>query len=138
VIPDITQMAVDLGTCDDRSSTRLEIFRAMSRERISLDLINISGDRLFFIIQDDHAPQAAALLDRMGLRYETREECAKVSCVGIGMKGTPGVMARIQEAFCDAGVEIMHSTDSHITICCLIRRADVNAAVKAVQEKFNL
>jgi aspartate kinase len=138
VIKDVTHIAVDLASFENRSKARLDLFQAMAACGISLDLINISGTKLFFIVQDEHAQRTTALIEDRGMRCEAKRSCAKVSCVGIGMKGTPGVMARIQEAFCEAGVEILHSTDSHITICCLIKRDDIDAAVKAVHDKFNL
>jgi len=49
-----------------------------------------------------------------------REPCAKLSIVGAGMRGTPGVMAKVVKALTDAGVEIIHSTDSNITISVLV------------------
>ena len=47
-------------------------------------------------------------------------------------------MAAIQEALAGSGVNILQSTDSHITISCLVKQRDVRKAVSALADKFNL
>jgi aspartate kinase len=74
----------------------------------------------------------------LGLPYEVRPACAAISIVGVGMRGTPGVMYRVVRALDGAGVEIIHSTDSNITISILVPLADELRAQRVLHEEFHL
>jgi aspartate kinase len=67
-----------------------------------------------------------------------RPHCAKLSIVGAGMRGTPGVMARVVRAVTEAGVEIIHSTDSNITISVLVPDDHAAGAEQALHDFFAL
>jgi aspartate kinase len=64
--------------------------------------------------------------------------CAKVSVIGGGMNGEPGVMARIVEALTEQGISIMQSADSNTTIWVLVRETDMVEALRALHAKFEL
>jgi len=64
--------------------------------------------------------------------------CAKVSAVGAGMAGRPGVMAAIVEALTSEGIQILQSADSHATIWILVKEKDMIRAVRALHRKFGL
>ena len=72
----------------------------------------------------------------MALRV--RAHCAKISIVGAGMRGTSGVMYRVVQALSEAGIEIIHSTDSNITISVLVPEEDVARAEQSVHDYFRL
>ena len=67
-----------------------------------------------------------------------RPHAPQISIVGVGMRGTPGVMYRVVRALNDAGVEIIHSTDSNITISILVPLADEVRAQRVLHEEFHL
>jgi len=54
------------------------------------------------------------------------------------MRGTPGVMYRVVDAVTNAGVEIIHSTDSNITISILVPEDQVAGAEQALHNFFRL
>ena len=54
------------------------------------------------------------------------------------MRGIPGVMARVVRALQAEGIAILQTADSNISISILIRRADLEAAVKALHDHFIL
>ncbi len=64
--------------------------------------------------------------------------CAKVSLVGAGMTGVPGVTAKIVQTLAEAGIQILQSADSHTTIWVLIRHDDLVPAINALHEIFEL
>ncbi|MGD1066245.1 MAG: ACT domain-containing protein, partial [Vulcanimicrobiaceae bacterium] len=64
--------------------------------------------------------------------------CAKISIVGAGMRGTSGVIYRVVKAISDAGIEIIHSTDSNITISILVASDQADAAEQALHDTFRL
>jgi aspartate kinase len=137
-ILDVSYIGVFLDGTGDPGPLRTRIFNEVARSQVSLDLINISGPNLFFIVNDENVSRVETILSGFKVRFKVTPGCAKLSIIGVGMRGTPGVMARIQEALQEAGVEILHSTDSHITISCLIRALDVQKATEALQKKFGI
>lgn len=121
------------GAGGDRS-----MFRALADAGISLDMINVSPDRKAFIVKDEHREAACRILEGLGARCESVPGCAKVTVVGMGMRGVPGVMAAIVEALEGAGVNILLSVDSHMTISCLVPGDQMEVAVRALHERFDL
>ncbi len=136
--PDMAHVAVDLIDAVDRSLARMELLRSFKEYGVSLDLINIVREKLYFIVKEEQVMDVVGICKDFDFPVQIIHRCAKVSCVGIGMKGTPGVMAAIQEALASAGVNILHATDSHITISLLIKQKDMKRAVEALADKFSL
>ncbi len=66
------------------------------------------------------------------------ESCAKVSAVGAGIMGVPGVTSKIVSALSDKGIPILQSADSHTTIWVLVHEKDMVTAVNAPHEVFEL
>lgn len=60
------------------------------------------------------------ILESRGFSPTVTKNCAKVSVVGAGMTGVPGVASRIVHALTNKGVQILQSADSHATIWVLI------------------
>lgn len=116
----------------------VQIFRSLAREGISVDMIQVGSGHCAFIVGEEVAERAARVLRDQGLGVEVREGCAKVSVVGSRMRGVPGVMASVAEALCRAGVEILQTADSHVTISCLVRQEDLEKAVRALHHQFGL
>jgi len=134
-LPDVVQFAVD-GSGEQTDAVRL--FRVLADAGVSVDLINVSPDRRRFIVAADDAARAHRTLEGKGFTVAVRPECAKVSVVGTGMRGIPGVMAAVVEALQQDGVQILQSADSHVTISCLVARPDMERAVQALHRKFGL
>ncbi|MCT2534578.1 aspartate kinase [Aquibacillus koreensis] len=115
-----------------------KVFKAMAEAGISVDFINISPSGVIYTIPKNFTDEALKLLEALSYQPEIIEDCAKVSLVGAGMTGVPGVTAKIVQTLTDAGVQILQSADSHTTIWVLIRHRDLIAAVNALHETFEL
>ncbi len=115
-----------------------DAFRVLADAGISIDCVNVNSAGLFFIVRDGESERAQARLEALPLAVRTRRNCAKISVVGAGMRGTPGVMYRCVKALSAAGVPIIHSTDSNITISLLVPGAQAAAAESALHEHFRL
>jgi aspartate kinase len=115
-----------------------EAFRTLADAEISIDCVNVNSAGLFFIVRDGEYDRAHKRLEPLPLAVRTRRNCAKISVVGAGMRGTPGVMYRCVRALSSAGVPIIHSTDSNITISLLVPGAQASSAENALHEHFNL
>lgn len=137
-IPNITQLKIFTKDYPDVKDVQLKIFRAMALAEISVDFINVHPHAVIYTVKDEEAEKAIKILENMGFQAESVPGCAKISTVGAGMSGIPGVMASIVEALTKEGVQILQSADSHTTIWCLVKRDDMEKAVRALHEMFQL
>ncbi len=135
--PGVAQVSV-VPPAAERGEADVHVFRSLAEAGISVDLINVSPDRKSFIVPEEAGVQAKAILEQKGFQVQLRPGCAKVSVVGTGMRGVPGVMAGVVEAMSQAGVEILQTADSHTTISCLVRAEDMDRAVRALHARFGL
>ncbi len=66
------------------------------------------------------------------------QEVAKVSIIGSGIAGTPGVAARMFQALADEGINIELISSSEVRIACIIDASRLDDAVRAVHREFEL
>lgn len=116
----------------------LRVFSSLARVGISVDMINVSPELICFIVNEDVAEKALQTLRGFSVEAEMLRDLAKVSVVGAGMRGLPGVMAAVVEALDRAGVEILQTSDSHVTISCLVKGENLAASVRALHDQFGL
>jgi len=118
--------------------SELKIFRSLADAGISVDMINVSPERKAFVVREEVAGEARRILTDLGFDVTVRGGCVKVTVIGTGMRGMPGVMARVVEALDAADVDILLSVDSHITISCLVDGEHLERAVRALHRGFGL
>ncbi|MCL8208005.1 MAG: aspartate kinase [Actinomycetia bacterium] len=123
---------------DGAADWSLAMFDALARRGVSVDLINLFPDRAYFTVPTARRGDAEAALGALGLRYEMRADRAKVSIVGSAIHGLPGVMAQVVGALRAAGVDVLQTADSHSTISCLVDRAQMEKALRALHARFHL
>ncbi|WP_227766561.1 aspartate kinase [Zhaonella formicivorans] len=136
-ITNITQIKVILTGADGMQSAA-KVFRSLADAGISVDFINVHPKELIFTVKESVAAKAQNILTKLGFNVELRPGCAKVSVVGAGMTGLPGVMASIVEALAEEKIEILQSADSYTTIWCLVEQKSMEKAVRALHNKFKL
>jgi aspartate kinase len=115
-----------------------EVFKAMANEQISVDFINISPKGVVYTVTNDVTDKAIGVLRELGYEPVVTRHCAKVSTVGAGMTGMPGVAAKIVGALSEQGIQILQSADSHTTIWVLVKEEDLKKAVNALHDAFEL
>jgi len=121
------------GNIDDES-----IFSTLADNKISIDLINIFPEYKVFTIDDECTEKAVKLLENMNMEFSLVRNCSKISVIGEGIRGVPGVMARIIKALSHNGIEILQTSDSHTTIWCLVKGEDTAKAMISLHNEFNL
>lgn len=114
------------------------IFTLMAEHQISIDFISVTPLSVAFTVADEVATLVASHLQQLGYHPEVRPGCAKVSVVGAGMMGVPGIMARIVESLALEGIDILQSADSHTTIWVLVDGEHLGSAVRALHRTFHL
>jgi aspartate kinase len=137
----ITQVRLDLRADVNESGILSQVFRALADARISVDLISVLPTTICFTISDSVVDEAICVFESLGLKQEEiriTPGCAKVSVVGAGMRGVPGVMAKVVETLADAGVSIYQTSDSHASISCLVMKEDVLKALRGLHTAFGL
>jgi aspartate kinase len=78
-------------------------------------------------------------IEQVGVGGMTVEEgFAKVSAVGIGMRGHPGVAAQVFEVLAANKINIEMISTSEIKISCLVREDQGEQAVRAIHDSFKL
>jgi aspartate kinase len=160
---DAMEQAIISGVAHDRGEAKItvvgvpdkvgeaaRIFRAIAEAGINIDMIvqNISAaatgrtDISFTLPRDDgHAAMTrlGQLQDEVGfdsLLYDDR--IGKVSVIGAGMRSHPGVSATFFGALAEAGVNIEMISTSEIRISVVVDQNDVEVAVAAAHEAFDL
>ena len=132
----------------DRPGVAATLFEPLADAGISVDVIvqNIgrSGhtDLTFSVAESDL--KAAEKLVKIAAkavgatRVQSAGGIAKLSVVGTGMLGTPGIAARMFRALADAGINIEMISTSEIRITCLVSRDQVERGVRVLHRAFQL
>jgi aspartate kinase len=128
----------DIESPKRRMETELEMFRRLAEAGISIDQVTINQAGVAFVIAGDRGSEVRQRLGDLNLAVRVREGCAKLSIVGSGMRGLPGVVHRIVDVLSRADVEIIHCTDSNMTVSVLVPDDHVTRAERAVHEEFGL
>lgn len=132
----------------DRPGVAATIFEPLAAAGISVDVIvqNIgrSGhtDLTFSVAESDlkvaeQLVRAAA--KKVGAtRVSSAGGIAKLSIVGTGMLGMPGIAARMFRALADGGINIEMISTSEIRITCLVSRDQVDKGARILHQAFEL
>lgn len=114
------------------------MFTALADNHISLDLINVFPKQKIFTIESNKLNDLKDIFNKLNLKFEYKEQCCKIALIGAGMRGTPGVMARILTALTREKIEVLQTADSHNTIWCLVNEEDRNKSIRALHKEFQL
>jgi aspartate kinase len=132
----------------DRPGVAAAIFEPLAEAGISVDVIvqNVSTagtTDLTFTCAESDLRHAVKLVEKVAGTIGAREVVhaggvAKVSIVGTGMLGTPGIAARMFRTLAAAKVNIEMISTAEIRITCLVARKDAERAVRALHSAFQL
>jgi len=150
VAHDRSEVKVTVTDVPDKPGEAAAIFKEVADAEINIDMIvqNISTGGtgrtdVSFTLPATDGPTALAALrkiqDRVGfsdLLYD--DHIGKLSLIGAGMRSHPGVSARFFSALADAGINVEMISTSEIRISVVCRDTDLDAAVRAVHDAFEL
>jgi aspartate kinase len=125
------------------------IFTAMADAGVNVDTIiqnqSTEGGRadLSFTVPLDELRLALDTLegmrDELGYRELTsNDQIGKVTLIGAGMKSEPGVAAKMFRVLADQGINLQMIDTSTIRITVVIDRREVERAVRALHDAFDL
>jgi aspartate kinase len=132
----------------DRPGIAAAIFEPLGAAGISVDVIvqNIGRSRrtdLTFSVAQSDLKAAEKLVKAAAksigaTRVVSAGGIAKLSIVGTGMLGMPGIAGRMFRALADAGINIEMISTSEIRITCLVARDQVQKGVRVLHKAFDL
>src|SRR5687767_12630794 len=108
---------------------RADLFSALAEAPVSVDTtIQTDGPILFSAPVEDRE-QTAAVLDRLGARWNEQDGLGKVSVIGAGMKSHPGIAARTFATLRDLGLEPQLVATSPIKIAFYVPQDEVEREI---------
>lgn len=126
-------------------------FGALSAAGHSVSMISQASSEasICFVVPEPEAADAVRSLEeafrfeleaRLIERITVEHDIALVAVVGLGMRGTPGIAARVFSALAGAHVNVVSIAQgsSELNITAAIRDADVAPAVNALHKEFQL
>jgi len=116
----------------------LGVFSDIADANISVHFIDVRPNETTFVVERNYSTAVSEILSARGIAFQTSSDFAKVSVIGVGMTGKPGMMATIVDTLSDRDIAIFQSTDSQISISVLVRREDEPEAVRSLHMAFGL
>ncbi len=145
---DLDVAKVTVRGVPDKPGIAAGIFESLAERHIAVDTIvqNASVEKLTdltFTVHVNDLPKAVDVVEHRskeigGGDVVADEALGKVSIVGTGIHSAPGYAARMFRTLSDAGINIEMISTGEIRIACIIRRADVEKAVRALHTAFEL
>jgi aspartate kinase len=157
------EQALITGVAHDRSEAKItivgvpdepgiaaQIFQTVAGAEINIDMIvqNVSTEGtgrtdISFTLPKADGPTAMAALKKVAdlIKFKTLlydNHIGKVSLVGAGMRSHPGVAAKFFASLGQAGVNIEMISTSEIRVSVICRDTDLDVAVRAVHDAFDL
>lgn len=136
-VANVTQIRVE-SSGKGADNLQLKVFKAMAENAISVDFISVTPTGVAYTVFDRDSAKAEAVLHSMNLSPNILTGCAKVSVIGGGINGVPGIMAKIVEALTEQNIQILQSADSNTTIWVLVNKEDMVQSLRALHTKFEL
>jgi aspartate kinase len=150
VTHDRSEAKITVTGVPDHTGIAARIFRTVADNEIDIDMVlqNVSSTSsgrtdITFTLSKTNGPKAVSALEKMrgelGFHQVLYDDhIGKVSLVGAGMRSHPGVTATFCEALAKAGVNIEIINTSEIRISVLIRDTQLDEAVAAIHQAFDL
>jgi aspartate kinase len=150
VAHDRSEAKVTVVGVPDKPGQAAALFKVLAEAELNLDMIvqNVSTkstgrtDVSFTLPKSDGAVAVQALTKVKGqvgfeeLLYD--DHVGKLSLIGAGMRSHPGVSAKFFAALAEAGVNVEMISTSEIRISVVTRDTDLDVAVRAVHDAFEL
>jgi len=143
------QAKVTVIAVRDMPGIAAKLFNVIAREHVIVDMIvqNISSDGketdISFTVSKTDSKKALEITKGLAAELGAenvvlREDIAKVSIVGVGMRTHSGVAAQMFETLAKHGINIMMISTSEIKISCIIASKYTELAVRVLHDAFEL
>ncbi|MFI5047210.1 MAG: aspartate kinase [Acidimicrobiia bacterium] len=148
VTHDVSEAKVTIFHVPDRPGVAATVFRALADENVNVDMIeqNVSTKGytdISFTMPKDELTRATDVVEKVVVDIDAGGSSfdaaiGRVSLIGAGMKTNPGVAAQMFETLAAEQVNIEMISTSTIRISCVVQERDVERAVRALHDSFEL
>ena len=146
---DKNQAKITVISVHDRPGIAAKLFNAIAGADIVVDMIvqNISSDGkatdISFTVPKTDSKKALKIAEEIATELGAkgiiqREDIAKVSIIGVGMRTHSGVAAKMFETLAEHGINIMMISTSEIKISCIIDAKYTELTVRVLHDVFEL
>ena len=143
-----TEAKLTIRGVPDIPGVAAKILGPISDAGIDVDVIvqNIGADNttdFTFTVDKSNFSMAETILKDTssslgGGQVEADDDIAKISIVGRGMRANAGVASKMFQALADGEINILMITTSEIKISVVIKRGEMEDAIKALHDAFDL
>ena len=145
---DKNQIKVTVQGVPDKPGVAAKIFNAISENNIVVDMIiqNIGEGGLTdmsFTVPKTDSRKIMELMKKVvaeigAKNVNVKDDIAKISIVGVGMRSHSGVAAKMFSAMAKEGINIMMISTSEIKISCVIDAKYTELAVRVLHDTFEM
>lgn len=146
---DKNQAKITAIAVHDRPGIAARLFNAIAKANIIVDMIvqNISSDGkstdISFTVPKADAKKALEITEEIvadigSKGVDLRDDIAKISIIGVGMRTHSGVAANMFETLAKHNINIIMISTSEIKISCIIDAKYTELAVRVLHEAFKL
>ena len=142
----VSLLTISGETLAGRPGTAGRIFQALGQRGVNIFMISqsVSESNISLVIRRNSLQKAIAALEaglnprRSGMSIDSDSEVAVLAVVGAGMKGTPGVAARVFGVVARRGINVkmIAQGSSELNISFVVRERDSVAAVRALHREL--
>ncbi|KEI77283.1 aspartate kinase [Clostridium sporogenes] len=138
-------VAITMEDINENINIVADIFSRLAEKQINVDMISQTAPinsriSLSFTIPKEDLQEGMKIIKNYASKDKIKidENLTKFSIVGIGMKNTSGVAAKMLKIFSDNNIKVKMITTSEIRITCAINVRDKINAINSVVKEFNL
>ncbi|NFI84821.1 aspartate kinase [Clostridium botulinum] len=138
-------VAITMEDINENINIVADIFSKLAEKQINVDMISQTAPinsriSLSFTIPKEDLQEGMKIIRNYASKDKIKidENLTKFSIVGIGMKNTSGVAAKMLKIFSDNNIKVKMITTSEIRITCAINVRDKINAINLVVKEFNL
>lgn len=146
---DKNQVKFTLLSVPDKPGIAAKIFNAIANANVVVDMIvqNVSSDGkaadISFTVPKTDSKKALKITEEIAKELGAksvalRDDIAKISIVGVGMRTHSGVAAKMFETLSKHGVNILMISTSEIKVSCVIDSKYTELAVRVLHDVFGL
>lgn len=146
---DKEQARVAIMDVPDQPGIAGKIMRALADRNIVIDMImqafhpSLGLNNVTFTVHESDVAESVSVLNELRGKLGAGEvladaDIAKVSLIGAGMVGQPGIAAKLFETLGDAKINMKMIATSEMKLTCVVKRDDAERAAKLIHDAFEL
>lgn len=148
LIRDVAMINIGGASMVGKPGIAARIFQILGQNSINILMISqsVSEANISMVLRRSHLEKAVSALEISLLgkgfanQVNAEDDIAVVAIVGAGMKGAPGVAARVFKAVADRGINVrmIAQGSSELNISFVVKEEECEEAVRALHKEFKL